>query len=487
MIMTEMNQALQGIRPFIEQQMKLWNVPGLAVAVIKDQEIIMTEGFGYRDVEAGLEVKPETLFAIGSTTKAFTAVAAGILVDEGKIDLDVPVKQYLPHFKMYDSLATERVTLRDMLCHRTGLPRHELMHYNSSFTREEVIERLQYLEPNQDFRSGWQYQNIMYMIVGYVVGQRLGTTWEQAVQDKILNPLQMNVSNFSVEYSQKQPNYALPYMDQGDMLQRIPFRNIDLMGPAGSINSNLMDMAKWVMLLLNKGVHQGQQIISESSLAEVFKPHMPTDSWITKETPMSCYSLGWSIEPYRGHQVLHHGGGIDGFTAEVAFSPDENMGIVIFANKNGSPLPLILRHNLFDRLLGLDEIDWSGRIRGTGKENETENQDETHQPEEEAKEQISANEPENLTHQLHEYIGTYEHPGYGELVIEMIENNLQVTFNSIQLTLNRVKNHAFELEYKSFQLKTPATFHSDVNDQIVRVAIKMQLEPGTKDIEFVKK
>ncbi|WP_152396929.1 serine hydrolase [Paenibacillus guangzhouensis] len=485
MIMTKSNQALQGIRPFIEEQMKIWNVPGLAVAVIRDQEIIMAEGFGYRDVEAGLEVTPETLFAIGSTTKAFTATTAGILVDEGKIDLDMPVKSYLPHFKMYDSLATERVTLRDMLCHRTGLPRHDLMWYNSSLSREDIIERIQYLEPNQDFRSSWQYQNIMYMVAGFIVGQQLGTSWEQVVKDKIFAPLQMNASNLSVDVSQKQSNYALPYMDQGDKLQRIPFRNIDLISPAGSINSNLLDMAKWVMLLLNKGVHQGQRIISEKILAEVFKPHMPTDSWITQETPMCCYSLGWCIEPYRGYQMIHHNGGIDGFTAEVAFSPDENLGVVIFANKNGSSLPRIVRHNLFDRLFGLDEIDWSGRIRGTGKE--TENQDKTLQPEE-SKDQEITKEPEiPPTHQLAAYTGTYEHPGYGELVIDTTESNLQVTFNSIQLPLHRINNHAFELEYTPFQVKTPATFHIDASNNIDRVTVKMLFEPGTKDIEFVKK
>jgi len=465
------------------------DVPGLAVAVIRDQEIIMAEGFGYRDVEAGLEVTPETIFAIGSTTKAFTAMAAGILADEGKLDLDTPVKNYLPQFKMFDSFATERVTLRDLLCHRTGLPRHDQMWYNSSLSREEIIERLQYLEPNTEFRASWQYQNIMYMLAGYIAGHQLGTSWEQVIQDKIFHPLQMEASNLSVDVSQQQSNYALPYIDQGNLLQRIAFRNIDLIGPAGSINSNILDMVKWLMLHLGQGTYKGSQIISAGNLAEMHKPHMPTESWVTQEMPMCCYGLGWCIEPYRGHQMIHHNGGIDGFTAEVAFAPNEKIGIVILSNKNGSPLPRIIRHNLFDRLLGLEVIDWSGRMRG-GKENEQENQEEPNQSEkvENVQEKEKSPEPDTLpSHQLHAYTGTYSHPGYGELVIEFVDDQLQVVYNDIPLLLTRMNQHAFELEYKVFGTKTSATFYTDVNNQIDRVAVKMLFEPGTKDIEFVKK
>lgn len=486
MIATVATQALQGIRPFIEQQMKLWNVPGLAVAVIKDQEVLLAEGYGYRDVEAGLEVTRETLFAIGSTTKAFTAMAAGMLVDEGKLELDTPVQRYLPQFKMADAIASERATLRDLLCHRTGLPRHDVLWYNAPLTREALIERLPYLEMNKDFRAGWQYQNIMYMVAGVVIGQQLGTSWEDAVQEKIFNPLQMYASNFSVETSRKQSNVAWPYKDQGDQPQRIPFRNIDLIGPAGSINSNIEDMAKWVMLHLGKGAYQGKRIVSEKILAEMHKPHMPTESWITPETPMSCYGLGWGIEPYRGHQMIYHDGGIDGFTAEVSFAPDDQIGVVILVNKNGSPLPKILRHNLFDRLFGLDEIDWSSRMRGpVNTQDQGESQaDDVDKVQEETDATVSTSPS---TNSLHNYIGTYEHPGYGELVVTLSDENLQVVYNALQLPLIHQKDHAFLMDYKPFEYKTPATFQVDVNNQIDSVSIKMLLEPGTSEIVFLKK
>ncbi|OPA77395.1 penicillin-binding protein [Paenibacillus selenitireducens] len=477
-------KSLQNIHSFIEQQMNVWKVPGLAVVVIKDQEVIMAEGFGYRDVEEGLRVTPETLFAIGSSTKAFTAMSAGILVDEGKLEWDTPVRTYLPNFKMHDAFATERITIRDMLCHRSGLPRHELMWYNSPLTREEMIERLQYLEPNQDFRSTWQYQNIMYMAAGYFVGQRSNTSWEQVVQDKIFNPLQMNSSNLSVETSQLGADYALPYMDQGDQVQRIPFRNIDTIGPAGSINSNIKDMAKWVMLHLNKGVHQGQQIISEENLATMHAPHMTCGSSGNKERPVCCYGLGWGIEPYRGHHMIHHGGNIDGFSAEVSFLPYENLGIVILSNAYNSPLPMLLTYNIMDRMLGLDEIDWSQRRFDEMKQWKA--AESTDDKDNDTADQVTGEAKASTTHTLEDYVGLYEHPGYGPLSIDLIDGNLQVEFNSFQLPLSRVSNHKFELDFKPFGVKTPASFHTDSNGRIVLVSIKLLLEPGAKDIEFIK-
>ena len=203
----------------------------------QNQEIVMMEGYGYRNIDKSLPVTSETLFAIGSSTKAFTALAAGILADEKILKLDTPVKEYLPDFKMFDPFATERITLRDMLCHRSGLPRHDLMWYNASLTREEIIERLRYLEPNVDFRTKWQYQNIMYMVAGYVVGHVSRSSWEEVVQKRIFRPLNMTSSQFSVDKTQLHHDYAMPYIQIEDQARVIPFRNIDTIGPAGSINS----------------------------------------------------------------------------------------------------------------------------------------------------------------------------------------------------------------------------------------------------------
>jgi len=330
---------LKGFPEFVEKAMKGWKVPGLAISIVKDGKVVFAEGFGFCDVKKGLKVTPQTLFAIGSSSKAFTATAMGILVDECKLDWDNPVREYLPSFKLKDLFAAERMTHRDLVCHRSGLPRHDAIWYGASANRKELFNRLAYLEPSKDFRTIFQYQNLMFMTAGYLVGQIAGKTWEKFVQERILNPLGMNDGNFSVEDSKKAPDFALPYMEKKDKVIEIPFRNIDAVGPAGSINSNVMDMAKWVLLNLNKGKHGEKQIISEASLKQIHSPQMVMGEMFPgfekyNELFYDNYGMGWMITFYKGHLLLHHGGGIDGFTALVSFMPRDNMGIVVLTILN---------------------------------------------------------------------------------------------------------------------------------------------------------
>jgi CubicO group peptidase (beta-lactamase class C family) len=218
---------------FVHKTLSEWKVPGVAIAVVKEGKVILAEGYGFRDIKNQLKVTPQTLFAIGSSSKAFTATAVGILVDEGKLDWNKRVRDYLPTFQLQDEFATEQMTPRDLLCHRSGLPRHDLVWYGSSLSRKELFDRMRYLEP-----------------------------------------LGMKDSDFSVEDSRKQPDHTLPYGEKDDKVTEIPFRNLDAMGPAGSINSNVLDMAQWVLLNLNKGKAGDKQVISEASLAEIHSPQM---------------------------------------------------------------------------------------------------------------------------------------------------------------------------------------------------------------------
>ncbi|MBM3285296.1 MAG: beta-lactamase family protein, partial [Candidatus Aminicenantes bacterium] len=348
---------LKGFNEFVTKGMADWKVPGMAISIVKDGKVIFAEGFGFRDVKQGLKVTPQTLFAIGSCSKAFTATAVGILADEGKVDWDKPVRTYLPSFKLQDVVASERMTPRDLLSHRSGLPRHDLMWYGSSYTRKELFDRLQYLKPNKDFRAVWQYQNLMFMTAGYLVGEMAGTTWEDFVRNRILEPLDMKETNFSVNDSQKAADFALPYREKKEQVEQIPFRNIDAIGPAGSINSSVVEMANWVMLNLNKGKFKDKQVISEGALAQIQSPQMLMPTPIQyDELLYASYGMGWMVVPYRGHLLLQHGGGIDGFTALVAFLPRDNIGAVILTNMNGTALPSIILYNILDRLLGLSQV-----------------------------------------------------------------------------------------------------------------------------------
>src|SRR5699024_2352094 len=262
------------------------------------------EGYGFRDSEKEKQVTPETIFPIGSATKAFTTAAMGVLVDEGQLDWDQPVREYIPSFKMYDPITTERATPRDLACHRTGLPRHELMWYNSGFSREDILERLQYLEPSHDFRSKWQYQNQMYMTAGYLTGKISGTSWEQFIQSRLFNPLDMNASSFTIDDMKKQLNHSLGYREEDNEVNQIPYRNIEAMGPAGSINSNVSELANWLLFQLNQGTYNGHKIINESTMKTMHMPHMPCELLAPSEAkPMCNYGLGWFIEPYRGYHM----------------------------------------------------------------------------------------------------------------------------------------------------------------------------------------
>jgi len=468
---------LKGFDTFVTKTMEEWKVPGLGISIVKDGKVIFSKGFGFRDVKKGLKVTPETLFAIGSCSKAFTAVTMGILVDEGKLDWDKPVREYLPSFKLKDPFATEGMTPRDLVCHRSGLPRHDLMWYNSSATRKELFDRLQYLEPNRDFRMTFQYQNLMFMTAGYMVGKVAGTTWEKFVQNHIFGPLGMNDSNFSVEDSKKAPDFALPYTEKEDKVIEIPFRNIDTVGPAGSINSNVIDMAGWLLLNLNKGKFGEKQIISEESLREIHSPQMiSSKSYIYDESFYSTYGMGWGITAYRGHLMVSHGGGIDGFTASVNFMPRDNIGMVIFTNMGGTPLPGIVAYNAYDRLLGLDQIPWNKRIK--------DQRDKAKKEAEKAKKEKDKDRKLNTkpSHPLEDYAGDYEHPGYGVVSIKKEGDRLKGVFNSISFDVEHYHYDIFEMSNEFFDMTEKVSFFTDNKGNISSLSV--QLEDMVEAIVF---
>ncbi|PQP82858.1 penicillin-binding protein [Paenibacillus sp. PCH8] len=494
MTTTTFGTSLDGLDEFITEQLHLWEGVGTAVAVIHKDEVIWQKGYGYRNLESKLEVTPNTLFAIGSSTKAFTAATAALLVDEGMLDWDTPVKTYMENFRMFDPVATERLTIRDMLCHRSGLPRHELVWYNSPRTREELVRTLQYLEPNQDFRNKWQYQNLMYMTAGYLIGQLKESSWEEVVQKSLLDPLGMDSSLFSVDEMQLQSDYAYPYMEQDGQRTRIPFRAINAVGPAGSINSNLVDMIAWLKFQLHSGQWKEKSLISKEQMKVMHSPQMPSDSPFTsQELPVSTYGLGWMIEPYRGHVMIHHGGAIDGFASQVAFLPEEQIGIVVLSNTNGSVIPYTVAFHIMDRLLGLEPINWISRFKKLmGKESaETEDNPENSlevpiQPDTTTEEAIKEPHIIPCDRPYTAYAGIYTHPGYGEMSIQETTDGLRATFNAIEMPMAYTGNDTFSVELIAFGLQITFTFTMDQEHNSQSISIPLLLEPGTKPIEFTR-
>lgn len=434
----QLKKTLSELEAFIDTTMVTWQVPGLAIAIVNRGEVIMSRGFGLRNIDDSLPVTENTLFAIGSSTKAFTTMAMGMLVYDGLLDWDEPVRTYLPTFRLYDDFASERMTPRDLVTHRSGLPRHDFMWYGSSRTRQELFDRLRYLEPNEGFRAKFQYQNLMFMTAGYLVGQLAGSTWEDVVQTRIFEPLHMNNSNFSVDESQQSTDFSLPYRRDDEQVALMPFRNITTMGPAGSINSCAADMANWVRLHVEGGKVGQVQLVSEAAITEMHTPQMviSTPEEFTERLHTS-YGLGWFVECYRGHERIHHGGNIDGFSALVSLLPRDKLGIVVLTNLNGTPLPGIVSLYATDLLLGLEPVDFNGRARvrfeaaqkARGKRDETK--------EARCKDTKPA-------HKLEEYVGEYEHPAYGVIKIDRDGKKLRIKYNFLDSELEHWHYEVFQ-------------------------------------------
>ncbi len=469
---------LQGFEDFVRRTMDDWKVPGLAVAIVKDGEVVFSQGFGKRDVEHNVEVTPQTIFPIGSATKAFTTMAIALLADEGKLDWDIPVKEYVPTFKLFDQFATERMTPRDLTCHRSGLPRHDLMWYGSSSTRKELFDRLQYLEPSKDFRTVWQYQNLMFMAAGYLVEQVSGQNWEDFVQQRIFKHLGMGSSLFDTTQAQQTADFSFPYQKKDDKVKQMPFYGEQwAAGPAGSIISSIADMGKWVQLHLKKGKLNNTQFISAGQVALMHSPQMVIDG-ISEydELLASSYGLGWFVVPYRGHTLVHHGGNIDGFSTLVSFLPAENIGVVVLTNLDANPLGSILSYNVYDRLLGLAEVPWSKRnkeVAETVKAAGAKGKEKT------ASDRLSDTSP---SHALDAYTGDYEHPGYGSLVIGKDGEQLQISFNALTCPLKHYHYDTFECTIERFDLSMNITFSANAKGEIEGVSVPF--ESTVKAIEF---
>jgi CubicO group peptidase (beta-lactamase class C family) len=476
-------ESLAGIDAVIERALGDFGVPGLGLGVVVDGEVVLARGYGKRDVEADLPVTADTLFAIGSSSKAFTTFVLGTLVDEGTVDWDEPVRTYLPDFRMADEHATANLTVRDLVCHRSGLPRHDLAWYNSDATRSELVHRLRYLEPFADLREEFHYQNLMYLTAGYLIEEVTGTSWEDNVRQRIFEPLGMGNSNFSVLESQESPDFSQPHhRDEGKTVQ-IPFRDITTIGPAGSINSSINDMTRWLQVQLGGGTVDGRELIQRATLTEMHTPQMAISAYPEPDDVgiLQSYGLGWFIESFRGRYLVHHGGGIDGFITLVAFLPQEGIGVVTLTNSSASALSPTVNRMVIDRLLGETDKDWLGEALERQKKAEA-----TAERAEEEKTLVRV-EGTSPSHPLEDYVGEYEDPGYGILTIGLADGALEVSYNQMTKPLEHWHYDVFEAQdEEGFDLGgTKFQFRTDVDGRIVQVVAPFEPEAG--DIVFDKR
>lgn len=471
---------LDGFGEWLGAALEAWKVPGIAVACVKGGEVILLEARGLRDVEQGLAVTPDTLFAIGSCTKAFTALALGLLVAEGRAGWDDPVRATLPSFRLHERLDSGDVTLRDLVTHRTGLPRHDLVWYGRpSLERRALLERLPYLEPSARLRERWQYNNLMYVVAGLALEELAAASWEEVLRARLLAPLGMDRTVFSVADAQADPDHALPYrLDEGRAL-RIPFRRIEHVGPAGSIQSSARDMARWLELWLARGTVDGRQVVEPATLRAQLRSGMPLAGSDQEQDVLPLgYAHGWVLELYRGHLRISHGGGIDGFSAQVAFAPQAEVGVVVLANVAGGLPELVARHAL-DRLLGLETRDWSGEALARRAAAEaTTDPDAAPAPPRRA----GAAPPRPLA----EYAGLYEHEGYGQVLIELEGEALRLRSEELSARLEPWHFEVFRFapEPGSQLAGQHVQFLSDFEGEVE--ALRARVEPAVAPIHFAR-
>jgi CubicO group peptidase (beta-lactamase class C family) len=353
---------------YVDQAMKTWKVPGVAIAVVRNDSVIHARGYGIRALGQDVAVDAQTLFAIGSASKAFTATSMAMLVDEGKVRWNDRATLHLPGFQLHDSYATHELTVRDLLSHRSGLSRGDLLWYGSDLSREEILRRVRFLEPSWSFRSQFGYQNLMYLAAGQVIATVSGRSWDDFVRTRIFAPLGMTSSNTSVKALTGRDNVASPHAEVRDTVRVIPWRDIDNIAPAGSINANVTDMAQWVRFNLNRGKAGERVLLSDGNFGELQQPNVALriegpQRLLFPDVHLMSYGLGWFLQDYRGRLVVQHGGNIDGMSAMVAMMPEEKIGLVVLTNMNGTPLTSVLMYRAFDHLLGGGTKDWSAQIR----------------------------------------------------------------------------------------------------------------------------
>ncbi len=428
----------------MSEAMKHWQTPGSAVVVVRGDEVVYLKGFGVKDVNTKQPVTPDTVFAIGSTTKAFVTAAMAILADEGKMSWDDAVRKHLPHFRLGDPLANENVTMRDIVTHRTGLIRHDLLWYGSPWGREEIIRRVGFVPLSYGFRTTFQYQNIMFLTAGQAVGAASGGSWEEFTQKRIFDPLGMKSANFSSLKAEQSPDHASPHSKQGAHVEVVKWRNIDNVGPAGSINASARDLSNWIRLHLNDGMVDGKRLISSENLRETHTPQMVIRNegrwrlfFPESETLQLSYGLGWFINDYRGHKLVMHGGTIDGFRACVMLVPKSKVGVAVLVNLAGSQMPEATSYNIVDLLLGLPKKDWNAYISEEAKKFEVA----------QAKAMLARSDKRHAntkpSRDLAAYSGVYEDAAYGQAQVFLDDAKLVIKWGNFKSRLDHFHFETF--------------------------------------------
>jgi CubicO group peptidase (beta-lactamase class C family) len=479
-------QRLSGFDAYMAKTLKDWNAPGVGVGIVVNDKLVFAKGYGFRDYEKKLPFTPGTMSPIASNTKLFTAIAAGMLVEEGKLTWDKPVRESVPSIRFYNDQLNSTVTLRDMLSHRTGITRHDTIWYKSDFSRKELFEKLVYLEPQEPIRQTFLYNNLMYAAAGYLIELQSGKTWEQFVKERILDPLQMTSTSYSITDMLKRPEFGVGFTEKRDSfdLYKIPYyEDISGVAPCGAIVSNIEDMSHWLIALMNGGRYNGKQVLPAEVLNQTMQPAiaLPNSALESRgwgEMLNSAYGMGRQTASYRGHLLAMHGGDLPGFHTQVSYMPQDHIGVIVFEIGNHTqPLYNIVTYNVYERLLGMDLTPWSDRqldIRLKNKKASTESRTKAGEG------RVPNTRP---SHALADYAGTYEHPAYGLMNVTLKGDQLQFDFHKIRMAMAHYHYDRFDTADDELDGKWSVNFRTNPQGGVDQAV--MSLDEG--EAVFVRK
>lgn len=465
------NQKLKDLEKYYQKALEQWKVPGMAIGIVKDNELIFAKGFGVKDINNNKKINKNTNFAIASNTKAFTAAGIMILAEEGKLSLNDKVQDHLPWFELYDSYVSEHMTIRDLLCHRSGLVTFsgDLIWYLSDHSPEEIVRRARYLKPKYGFRAGYGYSNIMFITAGLIIEKVSGLSLDEFMKEKYFEPLKMNRTIISTKDIETTGNFASPHIDLDGEITKVPYVNWDNGKAMGGIISNVVDVSKWLKLQLNHGVNNGDTIFTPASQDIMWTPQIARSvSTYSKKlwpsTHFKGYGLGWGLFDYLGRKIVMHTGGYDGTITATILVPEENLGIVILTNKITSLYAPILYKTL-DVFLGGEDKDWATIILELNK-----------QRSKNKKETIEENKETTPALKLDEYKGFYSGNVYGGVNITIENGELYIRFEhtkDFHSKLTHLNENTFEIKFPDAPSlpKGTAKFVLDTNNKVISLLI----------------
>jgi len=493
----DITKRLDGFDAYMAQTLKDWNTPGIGVGIVVNDKLVFAKGYGYRDYEKKLPFTSTTLHQIASNSKLFTAVAAGMLVEEGKLTWDKPIRESVPTIQFYNDQLNNNVTLRDMLSHRTGVTRHDLIWFKSPFTRKELFDRLKYLEPQEPMRQTFLYNNLMFSAVGEIIELKSGQRWEQFVRDRIFTPLDMTTTTYSISDMTQHADHGVPFREKRDSfeLYKIPYyEDTEGVAPAGAIISNIDELSHWLIALMNDGKYNGKQVLPAKVLKDTLQPAIGLPNTLGEargfwELLNPAYGMGRQTVSYRGHLLTFHGGDLPGFHSQVSFMPNDKIGVIVLViSDHSAPLYNIVSYNIYERLLGMDQTPWSERqlkMRLANKKAGTEGRAKA------GADRVPNTKP---SHALADYAAEYENPAYGIVKISQKSDALQFDFHDFHFPLSHFHYDRFDTpddeEDGKFSVNFRTNPQGDVDNAVLsldQAEVVFTRKPETLDAKLLEK